>query len=108
MKSNLNALGFVADYGRDGWTVGTPAFSGDYFTPGSPFEGWGVEFNGAIIVGMCFMAVISAIETVGDVSGITMGGAGREATDREIQGATYADGIGTAISAGLSIAMATW
>ena len=62
-----------------------------------PFR-WGFEFNTAIIVGMCFMAVISAIETVGDVSGICKGGAGREATDTEIAGATYADGLGTAIA----------
>lgn len=62
-----------------------------------PFQ-WGVEFNVAIIIGMCFMAVISAIETVGDVSGIAKGGAGREASDREISGATYADGLGTAIA----------
>jgi xanthine/uracil permease len=44
------------------------------------------------------MAVISAIETVGDVSGVTRGGAGREATDREISGATYADGLGTFVA----------
>jgi xanthine permease len=59
---------------------------------------WGIEFNGAIIIGMCFMAVISAIETVGDTSGITKGGAGREATDKEISGATFADGLGTAVA----------
>ena len=63
----------------------------------NPFR-WGIEFNAAIIIGMCFMAVISAIETVGDVSGITKGGAGREATDDEISGATYADGLGTAVA----------
>ena len=63
----------------------------------SPFK-WGVDFNAAIILGMCFMAIISAIETVGDVSGITKGGAGREATDKEISGATFADGAGTAIA----------
>jgi len=40
----------------------------------------------------------AAVETVGDVSGITKGGAGREATDAEIQGATYADGAGSAIA----------
>ena len=62
-----------------------------------PFK-WGFEFNVAIVIGMCFMAVISAIETVGDVSGITKGGAGREATDEEITGATYADGVGTAVA----------
>ena len=67
------------------------------FAPPMPFK-WGVEFNSAIIIGMCFMAVISAIETVGDVSGITKGGAGREATDGEISGATYADGLGTAVA----------
>ena len=62
-----------------------------------PFK-WGFEFNGAIIIGMCFMAVVSAIETVGDTSGITKGGAGREATDKEISGATFADGLGTAVA----------
>lgn len=67
------------------------------FAPPMPFK-WGFEFNAAVIVGMCFMAVISAIETVGDVSGITKGGAGREATDEEITGATYADGLGSALA----------
>ncbi|MCE0506649.1 MULTISPECIES: uracil-xanthine permease family protein [unclassified Roseivivax] len=59
---------------------------------------FGLEFSVAAILGFCLMAFVSAVETVGDVSGITKGGAGREATDREIQGATYADGFGTAIS----------
>lgn len=68
-----------------------------WFAMPMPFK-WGMDFNGAIIIGMCFMAVISAIETVGDTSGITKGGAGREATDSEISGATYADGLGTAIA----------
>ena len=62
-----------------------------------PFH-YGVEFTAAAIIGFCLMAFVSAVETVGDVSGITKGGAGREATDKEIQGATYADGIGTAVS----------
>jgi len=38
-------LGFVADIGKDGWTTGTPAQSGDYFLPGSPEEGWAIEWN---------------------------------------------------------------
>ncbi|MGB7334852.1 MAG: nucleobase:cation symporter-2 family protein [Salaquimonas sp.] len=63
----------------------------------NPFR-WGFELNWAIIIGMCLMAFVSAIETVGDVSGITKGGAGREATDKEIQGATFADGLGTAVA----------
>tara|TARA_R110002096_G_scaffold22830_24_gene73219 strand:+ start:254 stop:1615 length:1362 start_codon:yes stop_codon:yes gene_type:complete len=67
------------------------------FSAPVPFK-WGFEFNAAIVIGMCFMAIVSAIETVGDVSGITKGGAGREATDVEISGATFADGAGTAIA----------
>ncbi|EAR50682.1 xanthine/uracil permease family protein [Oceanicola granulosus HTCC2516] len=62
-----------------------------------PFR-YGFEFSVAAIVGFCLMAVVSAVETVGDVSGVTKGGAGREATDREITGATYADGLGTAVA----------
>ena len=62
-----------------------------------PFK-YGFEFSAAAIIGFCLMAFISAIETVGDVSGITKGGAGREATDKEIEGATYADGVGTAFA----------
>ncbi len=62
-----------------------------------PFH-FGFEFSFAAVLGFCLMAFISAIETVGDVSGITRGGAGREATDEEIKGATFADGIGTAVS----------
>ena len=59
---------------------------------------FGVEFSVAAVIGFCLMAFISAIETVGDVSGITKGGAGREATDKEISGATWADGLGSALA----------
>jgi xanthine permease len=62
-----------------------------------PFH-FGFEFSVAAVIGFCAMAFVSAVETVGDVSGITKGGAGREATDREISGATYADGFGSAIA----------
>ena len=62
-----------------------------------PFH-FGLEFSVAAVIGFCAMSFVSAVETVGDVSGIAKGGAGREATDREIEGATYADGFGTAVS----------
>ena len=38
-------LGFIADFGRDGWAQGTPLYAGDYFIPGSPVEGWLTTFN---------------------------------------------------------------
>ncbi len=62
-----------------------------------PFK-YGFEFSAAAVLGFCLMAFVSAVETVGDVSGITKGGAGREATDKEIEGATFADGLGSAIA----------
>ncbi|MAC78772.1 MAG: uracil permease [Rhodobacteraceae bacterium] len=62
-----------------------------------PFK-YGFELSFAAIVGFCLMAFVSAVETVGDVSGICKGGAGREATDKEIEGATFADGLGTAVA----------
>ena len=82
-------------------TMGEVDFSNirqaDLFMLPVPFK-WGFEANTAAIIGFCFMALISAIETVGDVSAITKGGAGREATDKEISGATFADGLGTAVA----------
>ena len=68
-----------------------------YFALPNPLH-FGIEFGVAAIIGFCLMSFISAIETVGDVSGITKGGANREATDKEIQGATFADGLGSAVS----------
>ena len=68
-----------------------------WFALPQPFA-FGFEINWAIVIGMCLMAFISAIETVGDTSGITKGGADREATDEEVQGATFADGLGTAVA----------
>lgn len=42
-----NFLGFVADYGRDGWTVGAPGYFGDFYLPGTPQEGWAINIGGA-------------------------------------------------------------
>ncbi len=93
-------LGLIAGY-IVAWGMGQVNFANvskaAVFELPNPFR-WGFEINWTIIIGMCLMAVISAIETVGDVSGITKGGAGREATDKEIQGATFADGLGTAVA----------
>ncbi len=68
-----------------------------WFAIPNPFS-FGFELNAAAVIGMCLMAIVSAIETVGDISGITKGGAGREATDKEIAGGTMADGLGTALA----------
>ncbi|ANP38708.1 uracil permease [Phaeobacter gallaeciensis] len=77
--------------------IGTSWTRASAFALPVPFK-YGFEFSFAAILGFCLMAFVSAVETVGDVSGITQGGAGREATDKEIAGATYADGLGTAVA----------
>ncbi|MEC7258701.1 MAG: nucleobase:cation symporter-2 family protein, partial [Pseudomonadota bacterium] len=77
--------------------IGTSWTRAASFALPDPFR-YGFEFPAAAVIGFCLMAFVSAVETVGDVSGITKGGAGREASDREIQGATYADGLGTAVA----------
>ncbi len=43
---NLGKIGFVADYQKDGWTTGTPAYMGEYFLAGQPEEGWAISLNG--------------------------------------------------------------
>ena len=60
---------------------------------------YGFEFSLGAVVAVTLVSIVSAIETVGDASATTKAGAGREATDKEIAGATYADGLGTAVAA---------
>ena len=59
---------------------------------------YGFEFNLGAVIAVTLVSIVSAIETVGDASATTKAGAGREATDEEIAGATYADGLGTAVA----------
>jgi len=59
---------------------------------------YGFEFNLGAVIAVTLVSIVSAIETVGDASATTKAGANREATDEEIAGATYADGLGTAVA----------
>jgi NCS2 family nucleobase:cation symporter-2 len=64
----------------------------------SPFH-FGFAISVSAIIGFCLMGFISAIESIGDVAAICEGTAERPATDRELMGATCADGVGTALAA---------
>jgi len=46
---STSGVGFVADPDRDGWSVGTPPYFGDYFLPGTPYEGWSIQVAGTRI-----------------------------------------------------------
>ena len=59
---------------------------------------YGFEFNLGAVIAVTLVSIVSAIETVGDCSATAKAGARREATDDEISGATYADGLGTAVA----------
>ena len=59
---------------------------------------YGFEFSLGAVIAVTLVSIVSAIETVGDASATAKAGAGRDATDAEIQGATYADGLGTAVA----------
>ena len=59
---------------------------------------WNFDMLGFAIIGMCLISLVSAVETVGDISGITKGGANREASNEELEGGTMADGLGSAVA----------
>ena len=67
----------------------------DWFAFPMPLQ-YGIDFVPGAIILMLFMAVVTTIETIGDISATTMGGANREATDKELSGGIMADGLGTA------------
>ena len=66
-----------------------------WFALPMPFQ-YGIDFVPGAIILMLFMAVVTTIETIGDISATTMGGANREATNKELSGGIMADGLGTA------------
>ena len=83
------ALGMV-NYGK--------IASASWFAFPMPLQ-YGIDFVPGAIILMLFMSIVTTIETIGDISATTMGGAKREATDKEISGGIMADGVGTAFGA---------
>ena len=45
------------------------------------------------------MFIVTAVETVGDISGVMVGGLNREATDKELAGGVMCDGLGSSFAA---------
>ena len=56
-------------------------------------------FDLRAILPVMIMFIVTAVETVGDISGVMMGGLGREATDTELSGGVSCDGIGSSFAA---------
>ncbi|MFT9496097.1 uracil-xanthine permease family protein [Anaerosolibacter sp.] len=60
---------------------------------------YGMTFHAPAIIAMLILYIVTTVETVGDISGITVGGAGREATDKELSGGVMADGLASSFAA---------
>ncbi len=71
--------------------------SASWFALPVPLQ-YGIDFVPGAIILMLFMAIVTTIETIGDISATTMGGANREASDEELSGGVLADGLGTAFA----------
>lgn len=56
-------------------------------------------FDLRAILPVLIMFIVTAVETVGDISGVMEGGMSREATDQELSGGVICDGIGSSIAA---------
>ena len=57
-----------------------------------------IKFDPRAIIPIFIMFIVTAVETVGDISGITEGGMDREATDKELSGGVICDGLGSAFA----------
>ena len=56
-------------------------------------------FDMRAIVPVLIMFIVTAVETIGDISGVMEGGLGREATDKELSGGVMCDGLGSSLAA---------
>ena len=56
-------------------------------------------FDMRAIAPVMIMFIVTAVETVGDISGVIMGGMDREATDTELSGGVICDGLGSSFAA---------
>ena len=56
-------------------------------------------FDLRAILPVLIMFIVTAVETVGDISGVIEGGMGREATDEELSGGVICDGLGSSLAA---------
>lgn len=58
-----------------------------------------IRFRLDAIIPMCIMFIVTAVETIGDASGVVEGGLNRDATNKELSGAVICDGFGSSVAA---------
>ncbi|MDU5082687.1 uracil-xanthine permease family protein [Tissierella carlieri] len=101
LKSSSILIGLVSGY-LISYFLGiidiTPVMESGWISLPKPFA-YKWSFKPTAIIAMLFMYVATAIETIGDISALTIGAEGREATDEEMSGGVIADGLGSSIAA---------
>jgi xanthine permease len=60
---------------------------------------YGMSFHWSAILAMLVCYIVTTVESVGAINGITHGGAGREATEKEVSGGIICDGLGSTFAA---------
>ena len=58
-----------------------------------------VVFDARAILPVLIMFIVTAVETVGDISGVMEGGMNREPSDKELSGGVICDGLGSTFAA---------
>jgi gliding motility-associated-like protein len=66
-------IGFVADADMDGWAVGVPPYSGDYFLPGSPVEGYTMSIDGINYSNSSGFGICGAEDIPGSITDYSFG-----------------------------------
>lgn len=91
---DANGLEYTKSWVTDWSKVGEAAwFSIPSFMPVKPI------FDLRAIIPVIIMFIVTAVETVGDISGVMEGGLNREATDKELSGGVICDGLGSSLAA---------
>ena len=80
----------------------TPVRNAAWISAPLPFFAVGhlnLAFHWDAIVPFILVYLATTVETIGDNTGIAVGGLGRDITDKELQGAVHADGFGSIFAA---------
>lgn len=80
--------------------LGTVDFSGiataGWITVPIPFQ-FGIEFHSSAIIAIVLITIVNVMQSVGDLSGTTVGGMNREPSSAELSGGVLGSGIATFI-----------
>lgn len=75
----------------------TPVKEAAWFAVPKPLH-FGIEFYPSAIITMIIMYIVNSVQAVGDLSATTVGGMGREVTDKELSGGIIGNGLSSAIA----------